>query len=116
MIKKMIRMKIFLLVAFSALYITVCHGQNNRQLAISDDQQKKGKEQLIIPAAERINVYLPLIKGKRIGIFANQTSTVGNSHWVLISRLFLDPNMVSGEQQMREKKSAIIPTKRRVSR
>lgn len=36
----------------------------------------------IIPAAERINVYLPLIKGKRIGIFANNTSTVGNSHLV----------------------------------
>ena len=36
----------------------------------------------ILPAAERINVYLPLIKGKRVGIFANQTSTVGNSHLV----------------------------------
>jgi uncharacterized protein YbbC (DUF1343 family) len=36
----------------------------------------------ILPAAERINVYLPLLKGKRVGIFANNTSTVGNSHLV----------------------------------
>lgn len=36
----------------------------------------------IIPAAERIDQYLPLLKGKRIGVFANPTSTVGNSHLV----------------------------------
>jgi len=36
----------------------------------------------IIPAAERIDVYLPLIKGKKVGIFANHTSTVGNGHLV----------------------------------
>lgn len=36
----------------------------------------------VIPAAERINVYLPLIKGKSVGIFANQTSMVGNTHLV----------------------------------
>jgi len=36
----------------------------------------------IIPGAERVNVYVPLIKGKRIGIFANQTSIVGNTHLV----------------------------------
>lgn len=36
----------------------------------------------ITPAAERIDVYLPLIKGKRVGIFANQTSVVGNTHLV----------------------------------
>ena len=36
----------------------------------------------ITPAAERIDVYLPLIKGKKVGIFANQTSMVGNTHLV----------------------------------
>ncbi len=34
----------------------------------------------IIPGAERTDQYLPLIKGKRIGLFANQTSMVGNVH------------------------------------
>jgi uncharacterized protein YbbC (DUF1343 family) len=39
-------------------------------------------QQQIISGAERISVYLPLIKGKKVGIFANQTSMVGNIHLV----------------------------------
>jgi len=35
-----------------------------------------------IPGAERMNVYLPLIKGKSVGVFANQTSMVGRTHLV----------------------------------
>src|SRR3546814_2665255 len=31
-------------------------------------------QQKIIPGAERMEQYLPLLKGKRIGLFANQTS------------------------------------------
>jgi len=33
----------------------------------------------IVPGAERMEQYLPLLKGKRIGLFANQTSVVGNT-------------------------------------
>ena len=33
----------------------------------------------IIPGAERMDQYLPLLKGKRIGLFANQTSMVGST-------------------------------------
>jgi uncharacterized protein YbbC (DUF1343 family) len=36
----------------------------------------------ITPAAERLNLYLPLLKGKKVAVFANQTSTVGNTHLV----------------------------------
>ncbi len=36
----------------------------------------------IISAAERIDVYLPLLKGKAVAVFANQTSMVGNIHLV----------------------------------
>ena len=36
----------------------------------------------VLTGADRINVYLPLIKGKRIGIFANHTSVVGNTSLV----------------------------------
>ncbi|MBO9658765.1 MAG: DUF1343 domain-containing protein, partial [Chitinophagaceae bacterium] len=39
-------------------------------------------QQRVIPAAERISEYLPLIKGKKIGVFANQTSVVGSTHLV----------------------------------
>ncbi|MCU0388174.1 MAG: DUF1343 domain-containing protein [Chitinophagaceae bacterium] len=34
------------------------------------------------PGAERISVYLPMLKGKKVGIFANHTSLVGNTHLV----------------------------------
>lgn len=46
-----------------------------RFLAQYDDEK-------IIPGAERIDVYLPWLKGRRIGIFANPTSMVGNTHLV----------------------------------
>lgn len=36
----------------------------------------------IKPAAERLDQYLPLLKGKKLGVFANPTSTVGGSHLV----------------------------------
>ncbi|MBK7560176.1 MAG: DUF1343 domain-containing protein [Chitinophagaceae bacterium] len=36
----------------------------------------------LLSGADRINVYLPLIKGRSVGIFANQTSMVGNTHLV----------------------------------
>ena len=53
----------------------------------------------IIPAAERINVYLPLIKGKRIGIFANQTSMVGNTHLVdTLKKLGIDIKVIFGPE------------------
>lgn len=36
----------------------------------------------ILPAAERLDQYLHLLKGKNIAVFANQTSMVGNTHLV----------------------------------
>jgi len=36
----------------------------------------------IIPGAERMAVYLPMLKGKNVAVFANQTSLVKNTHLV----------------------------------
>lgn len=36
----------------------------------------------IVPAANRLEEYLPLLKGKTVGIMGNQTSLVGNEHLV----------------------------------
>src|SRR5204863_6831618 len=52
-------------------------GTNQQQVTKNNEEENR-----ILPGAERISVYLPLIKGKRIGIFANQTSVVGNTHLV----------------------------------
>jgi len=40
------------------------------------------KDRVLQTGAENINLYLPLLKGKGVAIFANQTSTVGRSHLV----------------------------------
>jgi len=36
----------------------------------------------IIPGAYRMNVYVPLLQGKRIGVFANQTSVIGKTNLI----------------------------------
>ena len=38
--------------------------------------------QSILTGAEQLDQYIPLLKGKRVGVFANQTSMVGNEHLV----------------------------------
>jgi uncharacterized protein YbbC (DUF1343 family) len=60
----------------SSLLVLNGTAQNNQQPATSIQQQR------IIPAAERISVYLPLLKGKKVGIFANNTSMIGKTHLV----------------------------------
>src|SRR5215204_4783250 len=42
----------------------------------------KKRSESILPAAERLDEYLPLLKGKKVAVFANQTSMVGNTHLV----------------------------------
>src|SRR6218665_43452 len=61
--KNMTRILLFLSAAFVSM---VLHAQSGS----------------VISAAERISQYLPLIKDKKIGVFANPTSTVGNTHLV----------------------------------
>ena len=36
----------------------------------------------VITGAERMQVYLPMLKGKTVAVFANQTSMVKNTHLV----------------------------------
>jgi len=45
-------------------------------------QPKNSKQSAIQPGAYQLKEYLPLLKGKRIGIFANHTATVGTTHLV----------------------------------
>ena len=42
----------------------------------------KGIAQQIVPGAERLSAYLPLLKGKQVAVFANQTSKIGDKHLV----------------------------------
>ncbi len=57
------------------------------------------QEKKILSGAERINVYLPLIKGKKVGLFANHTSVVGNTHLVdTLRKLGVDLRVIFGPE------------------
>ncbi|MCX6317370.1 MAG: DUF1343 domain-containing protein [Bacteroidetes bacterium] len=53
----------------------------------------------VLAGADRINVYLPLIKGRKVGIFANQTSMVGSTHLVdTLLKLGIDIRVIFGPE------------------
>src|SRR6185436_14379477 len=80
----------FLAISFFAIS---CKGQTNLKSEIRNPQSA------IIPGAERINVYLPFLKGKKVGIFANQTSMVGNTHLVdTLKKLGVDIKVIFGPE------------------
>lgn len=49
---------------------------------ISQSTSKQLGNANVITGADRMNVYLPLLKGKAVAVFANQTSMVQNTHLV----------------------------------
>lgn len=67
----------------------------------------------IVTGAEQMDQYLPLLKGKRVGMVVNHTSVVGAKQTHLLDTLlkemfrsskYLPPNMVSEVMQMRVKR------------
>src|SRR5207249_746822 len=75
--------------------VKIKNKDNNKQYA-RDNKQDASR---IMPGAERINVYLPMIKGRRVGIFANQTSTVGSAHLVdTLRNLGVDIKVIFGPE------------------
>jgi uncharacterized protein YbbC (DUF1343 family) len=51
-------------------------------LIVNAQSNTPQKSKIIRPAAYRTGTYLPLLKNKRVGIFANHTATIGNTHLV----------------------------------
>jgi len=51
-------------------------------LSYAQPTTKLIKSSVIIPGAERMDLYLPLLKGKSVAVFANQTSMVNNTQLV----------------------------------
>ncbi|MDP9229762.1 MAG: DUF1343 domain-containing protein [Bacteroidota bacterium] len=84
-------MKLFSTVLFIIVTLTSCDAQKNTKSKNPSDQViGAGSNQQavtrIIPGAERLDQYLSLIKNKRVGVFANQTSMVGETHLVDVLR------------------------------
>jgi uncharacterized protein YbbC (DUF1343 family) len=51
-------------------------------LAQNVSQKENSTVKPIVPAAERMSTYLPLLQGKKVAVFANQTSLVKGTHLV----------------------------------
>lgn len=75
----------FLLLALSVF--AQCDAQKQKIKAgdtkakIKSEMPAAGKTN-ILPAAEQMDKYLPLLKGKRVGLLVNQTSVVGKVHLI----------------------------------
>lgn len=65
-------MKQTIIVLFLLFLILSCRSQ----------QLPDGSGTAILPGACRMLVYLPLLSGKRVAVFANRTSVIGNTHLV----------------------------------
>lgn len=69
------------------LIATNCFAQKEKTKIKAGDQKLKIKTtksgtSSIVPGAERLETYLPLLKGKRVAVFANPTAVVGHTHLV----------------------------------
>ncbi len=71
-------MKLFYLVA--TLLVFCVSGYSFNKSVTSN--QTRGKAKKIITGAEQPDEYLPYLKGKRVGILANQTTITGDKHLV----------------------------------
>lgn len=74
-------MKITLsILAFIACSIVSCTANNKQQAektATDPDSASVDVSTVVLPAADQLDVYLPLLKGKKVGLMGNQTSVVG---------------------------------------
>ncbi len=66
---------------------------------IKSTSSGKNNRSQILPAAYRISQYLPMLKGKKVAVFANQTSVVGNTHLVdTLRKLGVDIKVIFGPE------------------
>jgi uncharacterized protein YbbC (DUF1343 family) len=72
-------MKLFYLVSL-ALFVFCVSGYSFNESVTSN--RTRGKTKKITTGAEQPDEYLPYLKGKRVGILANQTSITGDKHLV----------------------------------
>jgi uncharacterized protein YbbC (DUF1343 family) len=83
---------------FLILFFYSCSAQQSVKQS-SGTIDPSNTESRILAAAERIPVYLPLIKGRKVGIFANQTSMVGRTHLVdTLRKLGVDIKVIFGPE------------------
>ncbi len=86
-------MKLFKILPLALLLTVASAAQKPFALSTEEETPK------IQSGADRINVYMPLIKGRTVGIFANQTSMVGKTHLVdTLRSLGVDIKVIFGPE------------------
>jgi uncharacterized protein YbbC (DUF1343 family) len=90
-------MKTAVFLLFASLFVNITVAQTG--VASQTAGATTAVEKPIIPGAERIPVYLPLLKGHKIGLFANPTSVVGKTHLVdTLRKLGVDIRVIFGPE------------------
>lgn len=79
--------RVLAIIAFIACSFVSCTANNKQQTektAANADSASIHLSTAVLPAADQLEVYLPLLKGKKVGLMGNQTSVVGadNAHLV----------------------------------
>ncbi|WP_241788950.1 exo-beta-N-acetylmuramidase NamZ family protein [Sphingobacterium rhinopitheci] len=72
------------LTLLAIILFSSCSSSKSIRLA---SEQPSSSPALIIPAADQLNAYLPLLKGKKVGLMGNQTSIVGTEKEHLVDVL-----------------------------
>jgi len=62
-------------------------GASKQAKSTAATEQSSVNEQVIVPAADQLSAYLPLLKGKKVGLMGNQTSVVGEKKEHLVDVL-----------------------------
>lgn len=78
-------MKKYLLFSISLCLLLVTVAQKKTKSTVIRKNLKEIKANTskpILPGAYQLNEYLPALKGKRVGVFANNTSKIGQAHLV----------------------------------
>ncbi len=78
----------FSIKSFFLFFILSCSAQENEKTNYLSGNQSSVEKQELVLGAERTELYLPILEGKKVGIVANQTSVIGNTHLLdtLLSR------------------------------
>ena len=68
-------------ISFLCSFLLIFIASSSGAAKLFSDQTGMGNS-LIQPGADQLQEYLPLLKGKKVGMMGNQTSVVGNDHLV----------------------------------
>ncbi|MFM7024054.1 MAG: exo-beta-N-acetylmuramidase NamZ domain-containing protein [Flavobacteriales bacterium] len=72
-----------LFLAFSILLIVACASKTVTVAAVAEETPLEKKDSAVLSLGiQRTAEYLPLLKGKRVGVVANHTAMIGNKHLV----------------------------------